>query len=70
MDLKVGERVVAESESTDRPPRAGTIEEVLAEARRYRIRWDDGHTSIYSPAAGALAREEIKRRTTGAAKKA
>ena len=70
MDLKVGERVVAESESTERPPRTGTIEEVLAEARRYRIRWDDGHTSIYSPAAGALAREEIKRPTTGAAKRA
>ena len=70
MDLKVGERVVAESESTERAPRAGTIEEVLVESRRYRIRWDDGHTSIYSPAAGALAREEAKRATRGPAKTA
>jgi hypothetical protein len=61
VDLKVGERVIAESESTERPPRAGTIEEVLVEGRRYRIRWDDGHTSIYSPAAGALRREKARR---------
>ena len=32
---------------------------------RYRIEWDDGHTTIYTPAAGALraARDEI--RTSG-----
>lgn len=66
MDLKKGERVVAESESTEAPPRTGTIEEVLVAGRRYRIRWDDGHTSIYSPAAGALAREKTKRATNRA----
>ena len=56
MQLTVGTRVAVESESTDRPPRTGVIEEVLREAPsgRYRIRWDDGHESIYTPAAGAL----------------
>jgi hypothetical protein len=56
MQLKVGSRVEVESESTDRPPRTGIIEEVVREAPspRYRIRWDDGHESIYTPAAGAL----------------
>jgi hypothetical protein len=56
MQLKVGNRVEVESESTDRPPRAGVIEEVVREAPspRYRIRWDDGHETIYTPAAGAL----------------
>jgi Domain of unknown function (DUF1918) len=56
MQLNVGDRVEVESESTDRPPRTGVIEEVVREApsRRYRIRWDDGHESIYTPAAGAL----------------
>jgi len=55
MELKVGDRVEAESESTERPPRAGVVEEVLQEEPpRYRIRWDDGHESIYAPAAGAL----------------
>jgi Domain of unknown function (DUF1918) len=66
MDLKVGERVVAESESTERPPRTGTIEEVLVKGQRYRIRWDDGHTSIYAPAAGALSRAGRRRAAGGA----
>jgi hypothetical protein len=56
MELKVGDRVEAESESTERPPRAGVVQEVLEgePASRYRIRWDDGHESIYTPAGGAL----------------
>jgi Domain of unknown function (DUF1918) len=56
MAFEVGERVVAESESTNRKPRMGVIEEVLRgdPSPRYRIRWDDGHESIYSPADGAL----------------
>jgi hypothetical protein len=56
MVFQVGEHVVAESESTDRPPRRGVVEEVVREAPhpRYRIRWDDGHETIYTPAAGAL----------------
>jgi hypothetical protein len=56
MELKVGDRVEAESESTERPARAGVVEEVLQgePSPRYRIRWDDGHESIYTPSAGAL----------------
>lgn len=56
MAFEVGKRVVAESESTDRPPRVGVVEEVLRgdPSPRYRIRWDDGHESIYTPASGAL----------------
>jgi hypothetical protein len=54
--FEVGKRVVAESESADRQPRRGVIEEVLRgdPSPRYRIRWDDGHESIYTPASGAL----------------
>ncbi|HEY6594542.1 MAG TPA: DUF1918 domain-containing protein [Asanoa sp.] len=60
MQLKVGNRVQVESESTDRPPRTGVIEEVVREAPspRYRIRWDAGHETIYTPAAGALRATE------------
>ena len=59
MGLTVGEHVNVESESTERAPRTGVIEEVLREVPpRYRIRWDDGHESIYSPAAGALRSAE------------
>ena len=56
MEFEVGDRVVAEAESTERVARKGTVEEKVAEGSsvRYRIRWDDGHESIYTPAAGAL----------------
>jgi Domain of unknown function (DUF1918) len=59
MAFEVGERVVAEPESTDRRPRPGVIEEVLRgdPSPRYRIRWDDGHETIYTPASGALRAE-------------
>ena len=56
MAFQVGDRVVAESESTTRAPRMGTVREVLRAdpAPRYRIAWDDGHTTSLTPAAGAL----------------
>jgi len=55
MEFKSGDRVQVESESTERPPRTGVVEEVVQGTAypRYRIRWDDGHESIYTP-AGAL----------------
>jgi hypothetical protein len=60
MKLEAGDRVRLESESTERAPRSGVVQEVIAQANhpRYRIRWDDGHESIYTPAAGALSRTE------------
>jgi hypothetical protein len=63
MAFVVGNRVVAESESTDRRPRPGVIEEVLRgdPSPRYRIRWDDGHETIYTPAGGALRGEQRSR---------
>ena len=56
MGLKSGDRVQVESESTERPPRTGVVEEVVHGTAdpRYRIRWDDGHETVYTPAAGAL----------------
>ncbi len=64
MAFEVGKRVVAESESTDRRPRSGVVEEVLRgdPSPRYRIRWDDGHESIYTPASGALRTEQRPKR--------
>ena len=65
MAFEVGKRVVAESESTDRRPRPGVIEEVVRgdPSPRYRIRWDDGHETIYTPASGALRAEQRPKRT-------
>jgi hypothetical protein len=63
MAFEVGNRVVAESESTNRRPRPGVIEEVLQgdPSPRYRIRWDDGHETIYTPASGALRAESRRK---------
>ena len=56
MALEAGTRVAVEAESTGRAARTGVIEEVVRDDPhpRYRIRWDDGHESVYTPAAGAL----------------
>jgi len=60
MKLEVGTRINVEAESTEQPQRTGVVEEVMSEppTARYRIRWDDGHESIYAPAAGAMIRAE------------
>ena len=53
MTLQVGDRVEEQARSTDRHARAGVIREVVHEdpEPRYRIEWDDGHESVYTPAA-------------------
>ncbi len=49
MDASVGDRIVVESEQAAQSGRAGVIEEVLAhDPPRFRIRWDDEHTSIFA----------------------
>jgi Domain of unknown function (DUF1918) len=49
-----GDRIVVESERAAQPGRAGVVEEILCEdPMRVRVRWDDGHTSILTPSAGA-----------------
>ena len=64
MQLKAGARVEVESESTERAPRMGVIEEVLREAPspRYRIRWDDGHESIFYPGSDAHVQHKVSKR--------
>ena len=64
MDANTGDRIVVEAESVDQPERTGTIEEVLeGDPNRFRVRWDDGRTTIFVPSAGS-ARVE---RSEGAA---
>jgi hypothetical protein len=72
MAFAVGKRVVAESESTDRRRRSGVVEEVLRgdPSPRYRICWDDGHETIYTPASGALRAERpLKKQRQSAPRK-
>jgi Domain of unknown function (DUF1918) len=58
VNAQSGDRIVVESERVGQPARAGVIEEVVvSDPARYRVRWDDGHTSTFTPAAGALRLE-------------
>ena len=57
MGFKSGDRVQVESESTElgRLAQASSRRSCTGTADpRYRIRWDDGHETVYTPAAGAL----------------
>jgi archaeosine-15-forming tRNA-guanine transglycosylase len=56
MKPQAGDTIVVESEKVAQPHRTGVIEEVLQEdPPRVRVRWDDGHTSIFTPSAGAAS---------------
>jgi hypothetical protein len=64
MAFEVGTTVVCNAQSTSRGPRPGVIEEVLRgePAPRYRVRWEDGRESIYTPAGGTLQARSRRRR--------
>jgi hypothetical protein len=63
---RAGDRIVVESERVAQPGRAGVIEEVLQEEPpRYLVRWEDGRTSSFAPAAGAATIEQKRKRTKG-----
>ena len=66
MAFEAGTRVRTHAGSTTRAPRVGTIEEVLRgePAPRYRVRWDDGHETVYTPASGTLQAQPGRRRAT------
>jgi len=63
MTLKQGDRVEEQMRSTSRAGRSGLIREVVRgdPAPCYLIRWEDGHESVYTPAAGCLIRRPAKR---------
>ena len=56
MAFAVGTHIRTQAGSTSRGPRLGVIEAVLRgdPLPRYRVRWDDGHESVYTPASGTL----------------
>jgi hypothetical protein len=52
---KVGKRIVVESEQVGQPPREGEILEVIEgqTSVRYRVRWTDGHETVFTPGSGS-----------------
>ena len=62
MNASAGDRIVVESERAAKSGQAGVIEEVLSQdPQRFRVLWDDGHTSIFAPSAGVARIEQRKR---------
>ena len=53
MSVHKGDSIVFESEKVGQSAPRGVIEEVLREQPpRFRVRWEDGHESVFAPAAG------------------
>jgi hypothetical protein len=50
-----GDEIIIESAVLNSPRREGEILEVIGEGERqhYRVRWDDGHESVYFPGPDA-----------------
>ena len=68
MTAQIGDRILVESERAAQPGRAGVIEEVLqADPTRVRVKWDDGHTRVLTPAAGVA--RSVSKPTRAKAKK-
>jgi Domain of unknown function (DUF1918) len=55
MHAAQGDNIVVESATLDSPRRQGRVMEVIGtgEGEHYRVRWQDGHESIYFPGADA-----------------
>lgn len=56
MDVRIGDRIAVETERVGQPEREGEVLEVIhgAAGVSIRVRWSDGHESIFRPAAGAV----------------
>lgn len=64
MDAQAGDTIVVGSKKLSQPGRAGVVEEVLQQdPLRLRVRWQDGHASVFAPAGGTA---QITHRTRSA----
>ena len=62
MQADIGDHIVIETTALDTPRRRGEVIEVIGqgEKQHYRVRWQDGHESVYVP--GPDARVEASSR--------
>jgi hypothetical protein len=65
MEGQAGDRIVVESETVGSAPREGEILEVIRGEMsvRYRVRWEDGHESVFTPSGGSA--RVVSGRTSG-----
>lgn len=67
---EAGDIVVITGHHVGDAERVGEILEVLGELpnERYRVRWDDGHESLFRPGSDATIRHSTRRRASAKAK--
>ena len=55
MHANRGDQIVIETVTLDTPRRRGEVVEVIGQGERehYRVRWQDGHESVYFPGPDA-----------------
>lgn len=55
MEAREGDRVIVEGNKVGQARRSGKIVDVMKarEAQHYRVRWDDGHETVFYPGADA-----------------
>lgn len=65
---RAGDEIVITGHTVGDAPRTAVILEVLGEAgtERFRVRWEDGHESIFFPGDDAMIRRPERRRTKSA----
>jgi [lysine-biosynthesis-protein LysW]--L-2-aminoadipate ligase len=65
---RVGDEIVITGHSVGDAPRTAEILEILGEPghERFRVRWEDGHESIFFPADDAMIRRPKRRKTATA----
>jgi hypothetical protein len=53
MHGSVGDRIIVDGVHVDDRPRQGVIEAVIGtgDAAHFRVRWDDGHETLFFPGA-------------------
>ena len=66
---RAGDKIVVAGHAVGVPGKTGEIVEVIGEPghERFRVRWEDGHESIFSPGEDALIRRPTRRRAKSAA---
>ena len=63
-----GDLVIIAGHHVGEPQQIGQILEVLGtERRHFRVRWEDGHDSIFFPGSDAVIRPARRRRSTSKA---
>ena len=71
MATSVGDHIVVESETVGQPTRDGEILEIIRGevSVSYRVRWQDGRETIFTPSGGSARIVPVKPKSKAATKR-